>query len=95
MLRKPEVTSKEPDKTKNPKSDKNPKPNTIQEPDKTKNPKSDKNPKPNTIQEPKPKLFIIKQYIVRYSNLDHYTKNKTELKSEIINHKCTQKLLPV
>ncbi|MGB9845186.1 MAG: hypothetical protein ACPLF9_05485, partial [Methanothermobacter tenebrarum] len=79
----------EPDKTKNPKSDKNPKPNTIQEPDKT------KNPKPNTIQEPKPKLFIIKQYIVQYSNLDHYTKDKTELKSEIINHKCTQKLLPV
>ena len=89
MLRKPEVTSKEPNTTKNPKSDKNPKPNTIQEPDKT------KNPKPNTIQEPKPKLFIIKQYIVQYSNLDHYTKNKTELKSEIINHKCTQKLLPV
>jgi len=89
LLRKPEVTSKEPDKTKNPKSDKNPKPNTIQEPDKT------KNPKPNTIQEPKPKLFIIKQYIVQYSNLDHYTKDKTELKSEIINHKCTQKLLPV
>ncbi|MGB9909001.1 MAG: hypothetical protein ACPLET_05910, partial [Methanothermobacter tenebrarum] len=82
-------TIQEPDKTKNPKSDKNPKPNTIQEPDKT------KNPKPNTIQEPKPKLFIIKQYIVQYSNLDHYTKDKTELKSEIINHKCTQKLLPV